>query len=242
MIISIRKFGSGGGEFVSLRKRSACKTKAMMKPPRLFLLSLLLFTATEIHAKNTAEAIIYLNDGTTIEITDRDRIRLPRGREDLQILRDAFRRKSRETIAFRRIDSLVCWHAQNPQHRRKFIPATGPGWLWVYFETPAIRVGIRAGKGYAIASNGGIHFKRRKGIFRRAGVDYYADKQGEEFVRLGTADRRATGRFRKRLAGYVADDPATAELILRSSTHRSKTVQLLHHYTPAETKPIETTL
>ncbi len=208
-----------------------------MKPAHLYLLFLLLFTATNARASSTAEGIVYLNDGTTLEITGHDRILLPRGREKLHILRDAFRRKTRENIAFERIDSVVCWHAQDPEHRRKFLPTTERGWMWVYFETPAIRVGIHAGKGYGIASNGGIRLFRRKGMFRRKDVDFYADKQAAGFVRLGPIGRRTTGHFRKRLARYVADDPATARLILQSNTDRSKTVQLLHHYAPEQANP-----
>lgn len=214
------------------RETAPAQIAATMKIGLTPLLLVLLLCTKIGHASNTVEGIVYLNDGTKMEIADSDRIRLPRGHRALQILRDAFRKKTHETIAFERIDSIVCWHAQSPGHRRKFLPASACGWAYVYLETPEIRVAIAAGKGYGIASNGGIRFYRRKSLLRSAETDYYVEKRDGEFHRLGALDRRANDRFRRRVARLVEDDPSTAERILRSSTSRSKTVLLLQHYTP----------
>ena len=64
--------------------------------------------------------------------------------------------KAKEIFQSGEIDSVVCWHAQSPEHIRKFIPAESPGWMWVYLETPHICVCIYSEKGYGIDSNGGI--------------------------------------------------------------------------------------
>ena len=75
----------------------------------------------------------------------------------MTVLRDASRKtKAKEVFLSGEIDSVVCWHAQSPEHICKFIPAGSPGWMWVYLETPHICVCIYLEKGYGIDSNGGI--------------------------------------------------------------------------------------
>ena len=75
------------------------------------------------------------------------------------------------------IGSVVCWHAQSPEHIRKFIPAESPGWMWVYLETPHICVCIYSEKGYGIDSNGGIPGLAEAGNFQPVAHGYYLKKQ-----------------------------------------------------------------
>ena len=129
----------------------------------------------------------------------------------------------------------VCWHAQSPEHIRKFIPAESPGWMWVYLETPHICVCIYSEKGYGIDSNGGIQVWQRQGTFSQSRTAYYLKKTGEkEFLTVGAANRNTKDVFRERIARYVGDDPELAERIRLSSAIRSKTIQLLRDYDPTK--------
>ena len=137
-------------------------------------------------------------------------------------------KEAKEIFQSGEIDSVVCWHAQSPEHIRKFIPAESPGWMWVYLETPHICVCIYSEKGYGIDSNGGIQVWQRQGTFSQSRTAYYLKKTGEkEFLTVGAANRNTKDVFRERIARYVGDDPELAERIRLSSAIRSKTIQLL---------------
>ncbi len=164
------------------------------------------------------------------------RLQLPKRFGKLTVLRDAFRKtKAKEVFQSEEIDSVVCWHAQSPEHIRKFIPAENPGWMWVYLETPHICVCIYSEKGYGIDSNGGIQVWQRQGTFSQSRTAYYLKKTGEkEFLTVGAANRNAKDVFRERIARYVGDDLELAERIRLSSAIRSKTIQLLRDYDPTK--------
>lgn len=207
--------------------------------PRIFritvltLLSMLAFFTA--HAASTVQGRIYLKDGRVIECGEKDRIRLPKHAQDVKLLRRAFYRdKSKELYRFEEIDSIICWHATAPEHPQKFIPAGKVGWLWVYFETPHICVGIFAQKGYGVDSNGGIQVLVKYRSLSRSRTAYYLRKAGEtEFYDAGSASRRGKDRFRESVAAYVSDDPRLAAEILRSETsNRSKTILMLEAYNP----------
>lgn len=206
------------------------------------LLTALLLAAVVATAGELVEGIVYLRDGTTVEFTGRDRIRLPRGHRDLKTLRNAFDKKTRtkETIPFGRIDSIRSWAPYAPKHSRKFIPTAPQGWMWVYFEAPHLRACIYSKKGYDIDAKGGIRFRQRRRTFSRSRVVYFLRKRGEaEWFCAGRTDRNPTDAFRERLARYVANDPALADRIRRSSSIRSKTLLLLQAYDPAGHIPPE---
>ena len=109
---------------------------------RTVLLALLCAaTAFAAPAASLVEGRIYLKNGTVVECTGNDRIKLPKKSGPLKLFRDAFRRtKTKEVFRADSVDSVVCWHPKTPEYLRKFIPAADPGWMWVYLETPYIRV------------------------------------------------------------------------------------------------------
>ena len=117
---------------------------------RTVLLALLCAaTAFAAPAASLVEGRIYLKNGTVVECTGNDRIKLPKKSGPLKLFRDAFRRtKTKEVFRADSVDSVVCWHPKTPEYLRKFIPAADPGWMWVYLETPYIRVCVWSKKGY----------------------------------------------------------------------------------------------
>lgn len=209
-----------------------------MKPflLRIALLTLLcVAAATAAHAASTVQGRIYLKDGRVVECGDKDRIELPKHTRDVKLLRRAFYKdKSKEIYRYEEIDSIVCWHATAPEHPQKFIPAGKVGWLWVYFETPHLCVGVYSHKGYGVDSNGGIEVLVRYRHLSRSRTAYYLRKAGdEEFYDAGSASRRGKDRFRESVAAYVADDPELAAEILRSNaSERSRTILMLEDYAP----------
>lgn len=204
---------------------------------RIILLSLLcMATASAARAASTVQGRIHLKDGRVVECGEKDRIELPKHAQDVKLLRRAFYKdKSKEVYRYEEIDSIVCWHASAPEHPQKFIPAAEVGWLWVYFETPHICVGVFAQKGYGVDSNGGIEVLVKYRSLSRSRTAYYLRKTGEaEFYDAGSASRRGKDRFRESVAAYVSDDPELAEQILQSSTSdRSRTILMLEAYRPA---------
>lgn len=189
-------------------------------------------------AGELVEGVVYLRDGSTVEFSGRDRIRLPKRRGNLKAFRDAFgKKRTKQLFPFERIDSIRCRHPYAPEHVRTFLPTVPHGWMWVYFETPHLRTCIYSQKGYDIDTRGGIRLRQRTRIFSRSRTNFYLQKLGEtKFFAAGRTDRNPTDAFRERLARYVADDPALADRIRRSSTIRSKTLLLLQAYEPANGK------
>ena len=183
---------------------------------QFLLLPILLAAVASVRGASLVEGRIYLKNGSVIECVGDDRLQLPKRFGKLTILRDAFRKtKAKEIFQSGEIDSVVCWHAQSPEHIRKFIPAESPG--------------------YGIDSNGGIQVWQRQGTFSQSRTAYYLKKTGEkEFLTVGAANRNTKDVFRERIARYVGDDPELAERIRLSSAIRSKTIQLLRDYDPTK--------
>lgn len=202
----------------------------------ILLFSLCVTAVSAAQAASTVQGRIYLKDGRVIECGEKDRIELPKHAQDVKLLRRAFYKdKSKEIYRYEEIDSIVCWHAAAPEHPHKFIPAAAASWLWVYFETPHICVGVFVQKGYGVDSNGGIEVLVKYRSLSRSRTAYYLRKTGEaEFYDAGSASRRGKDRFRESVAAYVSDDPELAEQILQSSTSdRSRTILMLEAYRPA---------
>ena len=163
----------------------------MIVMKQFLLLPILLAAVASVRGASLVEGRIYLKNGSVIECVGDDRLQLPKRFGKLTILRNAFRKtKAKEIFQSGEIDSVVCWHAQSPEHIRKFIPAESPGWMWVYLETPHICVCIYSEKGYGIDSNGGIQVWQRQGTFSQSRTAYYLKKTGEkEFLTVGAANR-----------------------------------------------------
>ena len=169
----------------------------VMKQFRLW--PILLAAGASVRGASLVEGRIYLKNGSVIECVGDDRLQLPKRFGKLTILRDAFRKtKAKEIFQSGEIDSVVCWHAQSPEHIRKFIPAESPGWMWVYLETPHICVCIYSEKGYGIDSNGGIQVWQRQGTFSQSRTAYYLKKNRRE----GVPDRWCRkSEYKRRLPG-----------------------------------------
>ena len=191
----------------------------MIVMKQFLLLPILLAAVASVRGASLVEGRIYLKNGSVIECVGDDRLQLPKRFGKLTILRDAFRKtKAKEIFQSGEIDSVVCWHAQSPEHIRKHIC------VCIYSE-----------KGYGIDSNGGIQVWQRQGTFSQSRTAYYLKKTGEkEFLTVGAANRNTKDVFRERIARYVGDDPELAERIRLSSAIRSKTIQLLRDYDPTK--------
>ena len=204
---------------------------------RTVLLALLCAaTAFAAPAASLVEGRIYLKNGTVVECTGNDRIKLPKKSGPLKLFRDAFRRtKTKEVFRADSVDSVVCWHPKTPEYLRKFIPAADPGWMWVYLETPHIRVCVWSKKGYGIDTDGGIQIWQKQRTFSQSRTAYVLQKHGGDGFRdVGGANRNSKDAFRERVARYVDDDPALAERIRHSNASRSKTVLMLQDYNPTK--------
>lgn len=200
-----------------------------------FLLALFLFTApATLQAASLLEGRIYMKNGSVIECTGNDRLKMPKKSGRLKIFRDAFQKtKTKEVLPAGDIDSVICWHTKSPEHTRKFIFGAKPGWMWVYVETPYIKACIYSKKGYGINTNGGIQVWQRRRWFSRSRAAYFLQKHGSsEFQCVGSAYRRSKDVFRERIARYIDDDPTLAERIRQSNAYRDKTILLLHDYDP----------
>ena len=200
-----------------------------------FLLALFLFTApATLQAASLLEGRIYMKNGSVIECTGNDRLKMPKKSGRLKIFRDAFQKtKTKEVLPAGDIDSVICWHTKSPEHTRKFIFGAKPGWMWVYVETPYIKACIYSKKGYGINTNGGIQVWQRRRWFSRSRAAYFLQKQGDRgFRNVGSAYRRSKDTFRKRIACYIDDDPTLAERIRQSNAYRDKTILMLHDYDP----------
>lgn len=200
-----------------------------------FLLALFLFTApATLQAASLLEGRIYMKNGSVIECTGNDRLKMPKKSGRLKIFRDAFQKtKTKEVLPAGDIDSVICWHTKSPEHTRKFIFGAKPGWMWVYVETPYIKACIYSKKGYGINTNGGIQVWQRRRWFSRSRAAYFLQKQGDRgFRNVGSAYRRSKDTFRKRIACYIDDDPTLAERIRQSNAYRDKTILMLHDYNP----------
>ena len=200
-----------------------------------FLLALFLFTApATLQAASLLEGRIYLKNGSVIECTGNDRLKMPKKSGRLKIFRDAFQKtKTKEVLPAGDIDSVICWHTKSPEHTRKFIFGAKPGWMWVYVETPYIKACIYSKKGYGINTNGRIQVWQRRRWFSQSRAAYFLQKHGSsEFQCVGSAYRRSKDVFRERIARYIDDDPTLAERIRQSNAYRDKTILMLHDYDP----------
>lgn len=200
--------------------------------PFLFLF----VTTVSARGAQLIEGRAYMKDGTVIECTGSDRLRLPKKSGKLKIFRDAFRKtKTKEVLPAGDIDSVVCWHAKTPEHVRKLVFTQDPGWMWVYVETPHIKACIYSKKGYYIDTNGGMLVRQRRGWFSSSRVAYFLRKCGEiEYQDVGSTYRRSKDIFRERIARYIDDDPELAGRIRQSNAYRDKTILMLHDYDPTK--------
>lgn len=182
------------------------------------------------------EGVVYLKGGRSVAFEGRDRLKVPRKKQDVKGWRDAYGRdKQKERFAVEEVDSVVCWNPRCPERQRRFIPAEGIGWSWVYFETPHILTLMYAKRGYGIAMDGGIRVWQRRGVFHRSHVGYYLRKRGEtEFWYAGKSKAKTGKRFLERLCGYVREDAALCRRIREADTWRNKTVALLMGYCPED--------
>ncbi len=205
---------------------------------KILLPLLLLFGCSALQAASLVEGRLYLKTGETIDFTDGDRIEIPRKNRPLRTFRDAFRKTKRRT-AYRpdQIDSVVLWHPRNPGERHTFLP-TRAGWCRLFFATPALRALIYSRKGYTIFANGGTVILFRNRLFSSSAVELYLQKLPDgDLYSPGRLNRTTSDAFRRRIAGFVADDPVTAGRIRRSNTSRDKTVLLLTDYLPLPSNP-----
>lgn len=182
------------------------------------------------------EGVVYLKGGRSVVFEGRDRLKIPRKKQDVKGWRDAYgKEKQKEKFAMAEVDSVVCRNPRCPERQRRFIPAKGIGWSWVYFETPHMLALMYAKKGYGIAVDGGIRVWQRRGVFHRSPVGYYLRKRGETaFWYAGKSKAKTGKKFLERLCGYVQEDAALCRKIRESDTWRNKTIALLTEYCPED--------
>lgn len=185
---------------------------------RIFWLVFFLAISLSMQAASWVEGEVYLKDGTVVRFEQKDRIRLPKGRQALKAFRNAFyKTKQKESFAFDQIDSLVCWHPKEKGYPRKYIPVSSTGWCWVYMETPHISVWVYSKKGFSMEADGGIApLYRSRMVFGHSKVSYYLEKKDSGVVcPLGSAAKyRADRMFRERICRCIEDDPSLCRTIL----------------------------
>lgn len=196
------------------------------------LIFLCLSTISTTIASSFVIGRIYMKNGSVIECSEKDRIKLPKRSGKTVFLRNAYRKDEvRERFRADQIDSIIAWHPATPEHIRKFVPSESLGWLWIYFETPRISIGVYSAKGYGIDTNGGIQVLQRIGLISHSKTAYCLKKTGKtDFTPVGKVGGKANNKFREKVAAYVSDDPAMADIILNSRTQRDKTVLMLVDY------------
>lgn len=211
-----------------MKKHLAIKT--------LLLIILCLSTLSMANASSFVVGRIYMKNGSVIECTEKDRIKLPKRSGDAVFLRNAYRKNEvRERFKADQIDSIIARHPATPEHVHKFVPSESLGWLWIYFETPGICVGVYSAKGYGIGTNGGILILQRQRLLFHSKTAYCLKKAGDDdFVTVGKASGKANNRFREKVAEYVSDDPKMTDAILNSKIRRDKTLLMLENYKPGE--------
>lgn len=200
----------------------------------LWLMFLFLSSISAVNASSFVLGRIYMKSGAVIECAETDRIRLPKRSGDAVFLRNAYRKNEvRERFKADQIDSIIARHPATPKHVHRFVPSESLGWLWIYFETPQISVGVYSAKGYGIGANGGIWILQRQRLLFHSKTAFCLKKTGEDdFVAVGKASGKANNRFREKVATYVSDDPKMADAILHSKTRRDKTLLMLENYKP----------
>lgn len=198
-----------------------------------YLITIALLLAAHTAYASSVIGTVYLKNGTTVECKDADRIKLPKNRSSLKILRNAYgKNRKTETYKFDETDSIVCCHPRQPERKHKIVP-TKSGWCRVYFETPYITVYIFSQKGYFISANGGIEDIQTRGSLSQSEVCCFLMKRGtDEPYYAGGMNRNPKDSFRERICRYIEDDPSTEEMIRQSSAIRSKTLLMLQHYKP----------
>lgn len=198
----------------------------------LLLIFLFLSSISTVNASSFVLGLIYMKNGSVIECSETDRIRLPKRSGDAIFIRNAYRKNEvKERFKADQIDSIIAWHPATPEHIRKFVPSESLGWLWIYFETPQISVGGYSAKGYGIGANGGIQILRKQRLLFHSKTAFCLKKTGEDdFVPVGKISGKANNKFRKKVAEYVSDDPNIADAILNSKTRRDKTLLMLENY------------
>lgn len=145
----------------------------------ILLIFLFLSIVSAANAASFVIGRIYLKNGSVIECSENDRIKLPKRSGKTVFLRNAYRKEEvRENFNAAQIDSIVVWHPATPEHVRKFVPSESLGWLWIYVETPQISVGVYSTKGYGIDTNGGIQVLQRIGLISSK-TTYCLKKTGE---------------------------------------------------------------
>lgn len=202
----------------------------------LWLICLFLASVSTVNAASFVLGRIYMKNGAVIECAETDRIRLPKRSGDAVFLRNAYRKNEvKERFKADQIDSIIAWNPATPEHIRKFVPSESLGWLWIYFETPQISVGVYSAKGYGIGANGGIWILQRQRLLFHSKTAFCLKKTGEDdFVPVGKISGKANNRFREKVATYVSDDPKMADAILHSKTRRDKTLLMLENYKPGD--------
>ena len=203
---------------------------------KTLLLIFLCLSTLLANASSFVMGRIYMKNGSVIDCTEKDRIKLPRRSGDAVFLRNAYRKNEvKERFKADQIDSIIARHPATPEHVHKFVPSESLGWLWIYFETPGICVGVYSAKGYGIGTNGGILILQRRRLLFHSKTAYCLKKAGDDdFVTVGKASGKANNRFREKVAEYVSDDPKMADAILNSKTRRDKTLLMLENYKPGE--------
>lgn len=202
----------------------------------ILLIFLFLSTVSVANAASFVTGRIYLKNGSVIECSVNDRIKLPKRSGKTVLLRNAYRKEEvRESFKVDQVDSIIAWHPATQEHVRKFVPSESLGWLWIYFETPQISVGVYSAKGYGIATNGGIRILQKRRLLFHSKTAFCLKKKGEDdFVQVGKVSDKANNKFRKEVAEYVSDDPDMADAILNSKTRRDKTLLMLWNYKSGE--------
>lgn len=96
----------------------------------LLLIFLFLSSISTVNAFSFVSGRIYMKNGSIIECSETDRIRLSKRSGDAIFLRNAYRKNEvKERFKADQIDSIIAWYPATPEHICKFVPSESLGWL-----------------------------------------------------------------------------------------------------------------
>ena len=190
-----------------------------------FLLASLSLTASAGKIYRGYCAHIYMCSGELITADGKQRIRMPKKNEKLEIISEAYTNKN---IILRKIDpetvdSVVVWSVTSPErtHTLRFVDKYG--WCYQLERNPFLTVYSFATKGYSCAGNGGLWLLGKSSVL--------VDKAGKIY-NFGKPDKQVNKQIINRLESLASDDPAYLLFLKTAKGRCDKVVRSLVMYNP----------
>ncbi len=164
-----------------------------------------------------ADAIVYLNDGTTDHYTGATKLSMPHKSDALQRVENAYTKKQKKAgeIASATVDSVVMWLPTRPDSRYTFVFVPKYGWCALLDKTVQSTAYLYSDGGYRIRPDGGLWFyNTQKLIVDRDGrksdlknpYDMKPDKFARELAEISGGDTGLEARLKYLLGREQPDN------------------------------------